>query len=72
MAYKMKGSSFYKKNGKSPVKQKDFLDVQQQQNTIESGDIDNEEKRQKAAVRQSKRAHKNRSRIIGGPGKAII
>ena len=57
---------------KSPVKQKDYLDVQQQKNEIASSDIDLEEKRQKAAVRQGKRARKNRSRIVGGPGNAVI
>ena len=41
----MKGSSFYKKNGKSPVKQKDFLDVQQQQNTIRVRYSKNEERK---------------------------
>ena len=69
MPYKMNGPLFF---GSPLTQKKDYLDVQQQKNEIASSDIDLEEKRQKAAVRQGKRARKNRSRIIGGPGNAVI
>ena len=54
----------------SPAKQKDYLDAKQQQ--VASGRVDLEEKKEKAAIRKSERSHKYRSRIVGGPGAAII
>ena len=72
MTFKMKGSGFYGKGNQSPAKQKDYLDAKQQQQQVASGRVDLEEKKEKAAIRKSERSHKYRSRIVGGPGAAII
>ena len=59
MTYKMKGSGFYGKGNQSPVKEKDYLDKQQQQQRLASERIDLEEKQFQAGTRKNRREAKN-------------
>ena len=53
---------------KSMAKQKDFLDATEQQQRIESSRVDLKEKKYLSDLKMGKLKHKNRNRIIGGPG----
>lgn len=53
---------------KSMAKQKDFLDATEQQQRIEGSRVDLKEKKYLSDLKMGKLKHKNRNRIIGGPG----
>ena len=64
--FKMKGSPMKRNFGISPAKQKDQLDVIQQQQRIASDQIDLDEKRDEAGTRTKKQDHENRINPITG------
>jgi len=64
--FKMKGSPMKRNFGISPMK--DVLDTLEQQQRLEGARVDLKEKKYLSNLKMGKLKHKNRNRIIGGPG----